>query len=565
MSEAGRSRFAAVPDPPRPDVDREYDRFVDTGKHGIVRRFLATARHVWGLSVGGLDAWLRGLPERERRRPLRLVLRVVVWLAGLTVDRKLRREPFPVQFRKRLERLGPTYIKLGQILSIREDLLPRSITDELKNLLDHLPAVPYDQFLDLIQKELRVPVDAVFSHVSSTPLGSASIGQIHLATLHGGEQVVVKAVKPGIRETLRRDALLLKGLGGILQLIVPRFQPRRVIREFCDYTLREADLAREADNAETFASAFRDQPDVVFPRIHREHSTDRLLVMEFLDGIKPTDPRAQMLSQADRERLIGLGAEAILSMLYRDGFFHADLHPANLLILPGPKCGFIDLGMVGRFGTDLKRALLYYYFCLILGDSENAAHYLALIAEAGPGADPVAFRRDVEDICRRWSHRARFGQFSLGKLVLESVSRGAAHGMYFPVEMVLMVKAIVTYEGVGQILMPGFDVAALSKRHVQRILLQRFGPLRIAEESLTALPEIVDALAKAPRLITEGLRMLEETTKRPASNPFAGMRATLFGGFCLVSGAILAAFDGPWFLTAALLAVGILLPLRRGS
>jgi ubiquinone biosynthesis protein len=219
--------------------------------------------------------------------------------------------------------------------------------------------------------------------------------------------------------------------------------------------------------------------------------------------------------------------------------------------------------MVGRFSTDIKRSLLYYYYCLVMGDAENAAHYLSTLAEVGPGSDPVAFRRDVEDICRRWSQRLRFSDFSLGRLIMQSVTRGAHHRMYFPVEMVLMVKAIVTFEGVGHILLPGFDVAKMSKRHLNRILVERFGPLRLAQESLTSLPELFDALAKTPRLITEGLQLVEQATQRPAENPFAGLRATLFGGACLVAGAILAGFGGPWPIWAALLAAGLLLPLRR--
>jgi len=563
MPEPEIKGLVAVPDPPKPGGEPRYEEYVDLGRQGLIRRFLATMRHLSALSVGGLAARVRSIPASRRRWPRYVLLRAFSAVVSLPVNRKLRRQPFPVQLRLRLELLGPTYIKLGQILSLREDLLPRDITDELKNLLDCLPAVPFPRFLELVSHNLGRPVDEAFAHVRSTPIGSASIGQIHLATTHDGEQVILKVVKPGIRETLKRDAILLRSFGGVLQMFFSRYQPKRVIREFCQYTLREADLSLEADNAETFASSFEDQSDIVFPKIHREYSNQNILCMEYLDGIKPSDPKAQELSQSDRERLVDLGAEAIVRMLYRDGFFHADLHPANMVILPGPRIGFIDLGMVGRFSTDIKRSLLYYYYCLVVGDAENAAHYLSTLAEAGPGADPKGFRRDVEDICRRWSQRSRSSDFSLGLLMMQSVARGALHRMYFPVEMVLMVKAILTFEGVGHILLPGFDVAKLSKKHLNRILIERFGPLRLAQESLTSLPELFDALAKTPRLITEGLQLVEQATQRPAENPFAGLRATLFGGACLVAGAILAGFGGPWPIWAALLVAGLLLPLRR--
>ncbi|MDH3254577.1 MAG: AarF/UbiB family protein [Acidobacteriota bacterium] len=564
MSEVSEKKEIPAPDPLKPGRERDFGEHVDTGGHGLVRRFFATSRHAWGFALGALVAHVRELPQSDRRRVRYLLLRGVLVVAALPVNRELKRQPIPVQLRRRLERLGPTYIKLGQILSLREDLLPRTLTEELKKLLDKLPAVPYPKFFELVSKHLGRPVDEVFAHIRTRPLGSASIGQIHLATLYSGEQVILKVVKPGIRKTLKRDTLLLKGLGGLLQILIPQYQPRRVIAEFCEYTLKEVDLSLEADNAETFASSFRDQPDIVFPRIYREYSNANLLCMEYLDGIKPGDPKIEELRREDRMRLVDLGAEAIISMLYRDGFFHADLHPANLVVLPGPKCGFIDLGMVGRFDSDLKHTLLYYYYSLIAGEPENAANYLSLIAETDSRSDPVAFRRDVEEVCRHWSHRARFSQFSLAELIMQSVGKGAKHRMYFPVEMVLMVKAIVTFEAVGRLLLPDFDVSQLSRKHMNRILLERFGPLRLAHESLTALPELVDTLAKAPRLVSEGLRLMEQATKRPAENPFAGMRATLLGGFCLVAGAILAGSGGPWPLWVALLVAGILLPIRRG-
>ena len=564
MLEVPKNKGIPAPDPAKPGAEREFGTHLDTGRHGLLRRFLTTTRHTWGLGLGALVAHVRALPRGERRRIRYLLFRPLLAVVALPVNRKLKRQPFEVQLRRRLERLGPTYIKFGQILSSREDLLPRHVTDELKNLLDRLPAVPYPAFFELVTRHLGQPVDEVFAHIRTRPLGSASIGQTHLAALHSGEQVVIKVVKPGIRKTLKRDTVLLKILGALLQLLVPRYQPRRVISEFCEYTLREVDLSREADNAETFAASFEGQPDIVFPRIYRQFSSQNLLCMEYLDGIQPTDAKAKELRPEDRERLVNLGAEAIISMLYRDGFFHADLHPANLVILPGPKCGFIDLGMVGRFDTDLKHTLLYYYFSLIVGEHENAANYLSLLAETGSRSDPVGFRRDVEDVCRHWAHRSRFGQASLAELIMLSVGKGARYRMYFPVEMVLMVKAIVTFEAVGRLLQSDFDVTKVSRKHMNRILLERFGPMRLTQESLTALPELVDTLAKTPRLVSEGLRLMEQATKRPAENPFAGMRATLLGGFCLVAGAILAGSGGPIWLWVALLVAGILLPLRRG-
>jgi ubiquinone biosynthesis protein len=530
---------------------------------GLLRRYFTTHRHFLGLLFGGLRARVRARRAAGGGGPVLAVQRLVAALAFPFLDRRLRDLPFPVQLRRRLEILGPTYIKLGQILSLRQDILPRAITDELKNLLERLPVVPFPALLEIIAADLRRPPEEAFASIDPHPLGSASIAQTHRATTHEGDQVILKIVKPGIRVTLQRDARLLRMLGAFLELLLPRYQPRQVIREFVHYTLKEVDLRREGDNAETFAANFRDTPDVRFPRIWRELSGDDVLCMEFFDGIRPSAPEAQRLGQAERDRLIDLGAAAIIRMLYKDGFFHADLHPGNLVVLPGARVGFIDLGMVGRFDENLRRTLLYYYYCLVMGDSENAARYLAAVAHPGPGGDPIGFRREVEEVCRRWARAANFRDFSLAQLILNSVTMGARYRMYFPVEMVLMVKALVTFEGVGQMLSPGFDVAEVSQRHINSIFLHQFSPLRLVREGLRGAPEMVDALVKAPLLVTEGLRLLEQTTHRPQENPFVGLRGTLLAGFCLVAGAILAAFKGPWPVWGTLFAVALLLTLRR--
>jgi ubiquinone biosynthesis protein len=553
------------PDEPAEPAAPEYEVFIETPPPGLVRRFFTTNRHFLGLLFGGLTAWARDLPERHRHGLRYLLARLLGLLAWPLLDHTFSRQSFPVQLRRRLEVMGSTYIKLGQVLALREDVLPASITDELKNLLDRLPALPFPRYVELVSVALAKPAFEVFESIDSRTLGSASIAQIHRARTHEGDEVVLKLVKPGVRETLKRDSVLLKMLGFFLQLLAPRFQPRRMIGEFVEYTFKEVDLRREADNAETFAANFKDLGDVVFPRIFRHYSDRDLLCMEFLDGVKPSDPRAQALSDEEKDRLVDLGAGSIIRMLYRDGFFHADLHPGNLLVLPGAKLGFIDLGMVGRFSDELRRTLLYYYYCLVMGDAENAARYLAAVAEPMSGSDLTGFRREVEEVCRRWQRSSTFEGFSLAQLILESVGRGVQFRLYFPVETVLMVKALVTFEGVGHILRPGFDVASVSQAHINRIFLHQFSPMRLAREGMRGAPELMDALVKAPMLVTEGLRLLELTTRRPTENPFAGIRGTLFGGFCMLAGAILLAFGtAPWWVAAILFVVGVLLAIRPG-
>jgi ubiquinone biosynthesis protein len=530
----------------------------------LVRRALTVNRHLAGLAFGAMTARGRDIdPELPAFK--QWMRRGIAGMSRHLVRRDLVDLPFPVQFRKRLELLGPTYIKLGQILSLREDILPASITSELRHLLNQLPVVSFEDFRDLVEKDLGRSMDRLYSHVDPVALASASIAQIHRATTLDGDDVVIKAVKPGVAETLERDSRLLRVLGATLQLVVPRYQPRQIIREFCAYTLREIDLRREADNAETFAANFADLRDVVFPTIDRHRSGRRVLTMQYLDGLRPDSPAAVALPEDARDHLVDLGAASIIRMIYRDGFFHADLHPGNLLVLDDAKIGFIDLGMVGRLDPDLRRALLYYYYSLVTGDSENAARYLAAVARPGRGSDAPGFRRDVAEISSRWQRASSFDSFSLGRLVLESVQRGAQYRMYFPVELVLMVKALITFEGVGNVLRPGFDVAGVSRRHVRRVFLEQFNPVRIAKDELRGAPDLLDALVKLPSLVTEGVRALERNTRPPSESAIAGVRATILAGFCLVTGAILVNARAPWPITVLLFGGALLLAFRRGG
>ncbi len=531
---------------------------------GLARRGRTTLRHFVLLLLGG---YVAGVEERRRRGDRGLLFRlrlVIAWCCRLLVNDDIARQPFPVQLRQRLEMLGPTYVKLGQILSLRMDLLPERVTDELRNLLSHLPPVPFEEIVAIVEADLGCPVSELFSEVEPVPLGSASIAQSHHATTRDGERVILKVVKPGIRELLLRDTALLRMLGFVLQALLPRFQPRRMIDEFCDYTLREVDMNLEAENAETFAVNFKDLPDIVFPRIHRELSGSRVLCMEFLDGVQPTSEVARSLPYEDRQRLIDLGAAAVIRMLYEDGFFHADLHPGNLLILPGPRVGFIDLGMVGQLDPALRADLLSLFFCLVMEDFDGAARHLSAVGQTEPASDVVGFRRAVRELCRRWRRSATFEEFSLGLLMLQSVQLGARYQLYFPVEMVLMVKALVTYEGVGYLLDPDFNVAEVSQRHVSRIFRNQFSPMRLLREGLRGAPELIDAVAKRPLLVNEALRALEERSRERPEGPLTGLRATLFGGFCLLAGAIVIVADGPWPVWVLLVMLGLLVPLRRG-
>ena len=559
------------PSAPTPEVVRPPERRRRKGRRayvnipGLARRGRATLRQVIALLFGGYVSSVEVSRRRGGRGLLFRMRAMTAWIIRRFLKKEIVSQPFPVQLRMRLEILGPTYVKLGQILSLRQDILPDVVTAELRNLLSDLPPVSYEEIHAIVESDLGRPIDEIFAEVDQAPLGSASIAQSHWARLATGEQVILKVVKPDIRDLLYRDATLLRTTARFLQLIIPRYQPKRVIDEFCEYTLREVEMKLEAENAETFSDNFSDMADVIFPQIYREFSADNVLCMEYLDGDRPDVEAVTLMPLDERQRLIDLGAEAIIRMLYQDGFFHADLHPANLLVLPDVKVGFLDLGMVGHFDPELRHNMLELFYAMVMEDFEGAARHLAAVSQTEPRSDVPGFRRAVKEVARKWRRQARFEDFSLALLILECIQLGARYHLYFPVEMVLMVKALVTYEGVGYLLDPDFNVAEVSQRHIREIFRQEYSPARLLKEGLRVAPDLFDAALKLPLLVSEGLSMMEERTRRKPQRPLTGVRATLYGGACLVAGAILIGLEGPWYLAALLFTIGLLLPLRRGD
>lgn len=532
---------------------------------GLVGRFFITLGQFIGLGFGGINVYLSEQKAKGQANSLLLLfLRALFFFLRPFFDPELISQPFPVQFRKRLERLGPTYIKLGQILSLREDLLPKSITDELKNLLDRLPVVSYERYQELIEADLKRPLNTLFRWIDPNPLGSASLAQTHRARLLTGERVVLKVLKPGVRQTVETDTKLLRLFGRIAQIFLSRFQPAAVIDEFCSYTLREVDLRFEADNAEAFAANFKNQPDVHFPKIYREVSNRDVLCMEYFKGIKPDARAAAILTPQEKNKVVQLGIGAIIQMIFRDGFFHADLHPGNLIIFQDASVGFIDLGMVGRFDRDMQHRLFYYFYSLVMGEPENAARYLASLAMPAKNSDPEGFKRAVAGLYGRWLRTTSHKDFSLAQVILQSILIAGQYRIHYPGEIILMVKALVTVEGVGHVIVPGLDIVQASRGHVQRLLLEQFNPVTIFRSSLLVLPELVDILNRSPLVLTEGLKQFETNLKKPPDDPTAGLRMIVLAGSCIISAAILFAAGAPWFFSAGLFILALFAILRRG-
>lgn len=543
----------------------EFELFREQRPAGLISRFFITLGQLLGMLLGGINVYLLDQKARGQanRLPL-LFLRFWMFFIRPFLDKNIIYKPFPVQFRLRLEQLGPTYIKLGQILSLREDLLPKPITIELKNLLDRLPAVPIDRFKELIVADLKRPTDSLFRWIDPRPLGSASLAQTHRARLLTGERVALKVLKPGVRQTVETDTRLLRLFGRFLQIFLARFQPKRLIDEFCRYTLHEVDLRFEADNAEAFAANFKSQPEIHFPKIYREFSNRDVLCMEYFRGIKPDARAAAILTPQEKNKVVQLGIGAIIQMIFRDGFFHADLHPGNLIIFQDASVGFIDLGMVGRFEHETKRRLFYYFYSLVMKEPENAARYLASLSLPVKNSDVEGFQRAVSGLYGRFLRSPSFKDFSLAQVILQSILLSGQYRIEYPSEIILMVKALVTVEGVGNVIVPGIDIVEASRQHVRRLLLEEFNPAKIVRSNLLVVPEIIDILNRSPLVLTEGLALVERNLKKPANdNSFAGLQRTIIVAAAILGAALLYVGGAPWYIWAGLGVVALIAVLRR--
>jgi ubiquinone biosynthesis protein len=549
-------------------MDNSFEEYKERRPPGLIVRFIETSGQIIALVLGGGIDYVQQKKVRHEARTIGvLLLRFFLALASPFLDKNITRQPFSIQFRLRLQMLGPTFIKLGQILSLREDLLPKEITDELKNLLDKLPAVSYERFKQLIVESLERPLNTMYRWIDPIPLGSASLAQTHRARLVSNEKVVIKVLKPGVRTIIQTDTRLLRFFGRFLQLFLGRFQPKRILDEFCNYTLREVDLQMEADNAETFTAHFIDEPEIRFPRIYREFSTHDVICMEYFNGIKPDERALKKLSLIQRRQAIDLGVGAIVRMIYRDGFFHADLHPANLMVFKTPgktdiTVGFIDLGMVGRFERDMRKRMFYYFYSLVVGDPESAARYLTSLTIPSRGADVEGFRHAAIDMYTRWLMAPNFKQFSLGQVILQSILMAGRYQIQYPGEIILMVKALITIEGVGYIFDPEIDIPSAARRHVQSILLHEFNPIGLIRDNALVLPEMVDVLRKSPLILSEGIKVLEANLKKPSPGPISGVRGTLLAGFCLLAGAWILSASGPWYAWVILFILAFILAMR---
>lgn len=420
---------------------------------------------------------------------------------------ELARLPPPLQVRRALEELGPTFVKLGQILAGRADLLAPEWIAEFQKLHSRVPAVPFGELRAQLAEDLGGEPAEVFAWFDEAPLAAASIAQVHRAQLRDGTQVVVKVRRPGIRPVIEADLRLLERLAGIAANRWPELAPYRpvaLVQEFGRSLRRELDLANECRQAERIAANFSGQPEIVIPKVYWDWTHERVNVQQLIDGI-PGDALQRADSEGlDRKLLARRGARAVVKMVVEDGLFHADPHPGNVFYLPDNRIAFIDFGMVGRLSAQRRDELLHLMLGLVQRDPAAVADVLLEWAD-GNADEETRLNGDIEAFVDAY-HGVPLAHLSLADMLADVTDILRRHRLSLPSDLALLIKAFVSVEGMGRSLDPDFHMAAEALPLLKRALRSRYRPKAIVRRSWQSLVRMAGLLAAVPDDLARLLR-----------------------------------------------------------
>ena len=427
---------------------------------------------------------------------------------GLANDKDGASPPdLPSRTRQALEALGPTYVKLGQILATRADLLPEEWISEFEKLHSAAPTLPFTTLRPALEEALGEPVETAFARFDEAPLAAASMAQVHRATLHDGRDVVVKIRRPGIRKSMEADLRLISHLAGIVETSnkeARRYQPRALVQQLLDTILEELDFTSEGRNADRLRTDLANQPRVVVPDIHWPLSSETVLVMDYVDGIAPRNGEALRAAGIDPDAIAELGADLVLDMVLVNGRFHGDPHPGNLLCLPGNRLALLDLGLIGHVSARRQQEFLSFILSLRSGDAQTMTDTLLGWHQGErPSRDRVLMASE-QLIARHGS-----GPLVLGQMVADFFPLIRKEGLVLPPDLALIFKALITMDGVLGAIQPGFDLSQALQRSRARLIAHRLTASQSPEKLIPLLLEISRIADDAPRMIRALTHKLE--------------------------------------------------------
>ncbi len=406
----------------------------------------------------------------------------------------------PQRARLAFEQLGPTFVKLGQILSSREDLLPPAWTTELARLHSDVAPMPFDDLLPQLEQALGRSPFAVFGHVERQPYAAASIAQIHRAELASGTPVVLKIRRPGIDIKIDADLRILENLAHLIERELPevrRYRPVHLVAQLRRSLERELDLATEARNTERFARNFANDADVVVPRVYWEWTSTTMNVQERIEGIRGNDFAAIDRAGLDRKTLGARGADAVLKMILVDGFFHADPHPGNVMCLPDNRIALIDFGMVGRL-SPARRNQIIDLLAGLAGRDEQAMLEVLLDWRGDDAVDEAQLGADLGEFALDYADRP-LKDLKIGALLRRISAILREHSIVLPTDLTLLFKALITLEGLGRQYDPEFLLIERAQPFMDRAMRERYQPVETARRAQQTLGDLFGLVTSMPR------------------------------------------------------------------
>ncbi len=425
-----------------------------------------------------------------------------------TIDPRADPDDAARRFRSMLEDLGPTFVKVGQVLSTRPDVLPPPFVRELARLQDQAPPVEFDAIRQAVEDGLGMPIEEVFTEFDPEPVASASMAQTHLATMHDGVRVIVKVQRPGIAETMRSDLDLLHIFARLLEMTVAEMElyaPGDVVRVLDEALRGELDFLNESLNLETLSEAFADDPDFRIPRLYRELTTRTVMTMEYVSGSRIRDLEQ---GSEDAERYSLLLVEALYRMIFDHGIFHGDPHPGNLIVADDGRLAFIDFGLCGYLTVTQRDRLVTLIIAVLAGDIDSTARVLLRMGRPLGHVQMSDFKAEVAAIRERYLKR-NLKTIDMSRFMEECLDSAARHRIRIATDYSILSKAAVTIEGVVRSLAPELDLFDHSRTYQRRLLADQYSAERLLKGGVAGAIHLGNFLRDVPEQIGQVLMDLE--------------------------------------------------------
>lgn len=418
-------------------------------------------------------------------------------------------EKYSVQERLRMsfEELGPTFIKLGQLLATRPDLIPSSFAHEFKQLHDNVHAEKFEEIEKIIQNHFPKASD-IFLSIDEKPLAAASIAQVHAARLRDGTDVVLKIRRPKILKKIKEDLNILYFLANLIETSIPElriYNPKIIVDEFFKTMELETNFLIEANNILRFRRNFANDPSIKIPQVYLDYCSEEILVMEMIKGIRLSQPQALKQEGVDPAQIAKKGMKTFFKMVFQDKFFHGDLHAGNIFIMPNNQLGIVDFGVVGRLSLKTRDSIANMFVALAQEDYEALAEEFAELSQNYDPVNTEKFARDLRDLIAPY-FGLTFKNINTGKLLMDSASLAARYQIQLPAELMLFFKSIVTVEGMGREIVEDFDVLSQTLEIASEIIKAKYDPQRVVKDLAVVLKDSATLLKDLPKQLQNNFR-----------------------------------------------------------